>query len=675
MPTDFGIAGSRNYKADLASIDESKARSLLLAVKTQITGTNGTKSGVLKLVNLRGGGNITLERKGVMTRMFQRDGSDMRTTAETLKDLFAKADFSPEIRQELSDYLDRRANRAGTRTISALIDKGFTAIGAASGANAREALQKLGVELPGADPGPAMAGGRGKVLNATRLADARLYKINNKPIPLMLDGVNARGEPRLDRRKAAGSAYLENRVPGIVRPTIYVVAEMRDDGTPTYHAVAGDKNFRSWAANRLASNPASALLLTGTIMSRAKGVEMMNFNDKSKAPVVATVSPEALAGAAVDGLVTLKKMSAGGFVHGDLKSPNIFIDTGTRTLQFIDVDEISKMRKGQNGVRPPGFTSAYSHPNVMRGPVGFEQDLMGLGMSILHTALTNRGHTSEAGTLQKGLVEYNKAFKELVKAGNADASDPGFMKLRTLIESTVPADASPVEILALNWINAALDRAAPFCDRYGTERAEPHLLDRLDPKLNPEIARRIDRRTGAIAAQRVRGRQQPQAAPAKADPRQRQAPAAPQAPAVRTVQAVPPVWGGGLGAAVEGALDALSLAMDDALPSAAFMVVYPAVEAWTKTIEGMAMLAEAAAEARDPDALAARIREILTERINLEHLRFVMSTDENLKAIPADVRTALEGQINRRVSYEPPVLMNSERLATRLAQLRSQLNV
>lgn len=63
MPTDFGIAGSRNHMVDLRAIDADTARSLLLSVKAQVTGSSGTKSGVLKLVHLNGGGNITMARK------------------------------------------------------------------------------------------------------------------------------------------------------------------------------------------------------------------------------------------------------------------------------------------------------------------------------------------------------------------------------------------------------------------------------------------------------------------------------------------------------------------------------------------------------------------------------------------------------------------------------------
>jgi len=666
MPTDFGIAGSRNYQADLAAIDESKARSLLLEVKAQITGTHGTKRGVLKLVNLRGEGNITLERKGLLTRMFQRDGRDMRTTANTLKDLFAKAGFSDKVQQDLSNYLDQRTNRAGTRTISSLIKEGFTGIGAASGANLHEALHKLGVDLPGDGSEPEMKGGRGKVVQANHIAERRLFKANNQPIALKLDGVNTRGEPRLERGRGAGSAYLERRVPGIVRPEIYTLVETHADNTTTHHAVAGDKHFKRWAAQHLASNPGSTLAVTGTVMSRARGVEMMNINNKP--PIVATVQPEVLRQAALNGLETLKNMSEGGFVHGDLKSPNMFIDTETQTLQFIDVDEISKMRKGDAGIRPPGVTSAFSHPNAMsaRGEVGFEQDLMGLGVSILHTALVNRGDGTAARRLQRGIKDYNQAFNKSARSGNANAIDPGFMKLRAIIEGAVQANASPAEILAVNWINAALDHSVPVAGRYGTQGDAEHLLDRVDPRRNPAVGERIDRRTGAVAAP-----QRPVPQPARAaqanppqPPRQMQA-------AIKPVAARPDP-AKGLAATVERELDALSVAMDQTVPSRTSMSIYIKVDAWTKALEGRALAATAASEASGPDDLTARIRVMLTDRFNLEHLRLTIQNDAILSALPEENKRVLEEQINRRATFEESSLMNPEQLAARIERIRER---
>lgn len=678
MPTDFGIAGSRNYKTDLAAIDESKARSLLLEIKAQVTGTRGTKRGVLKLVNLQGQGNITLERKGLLTRMFQRDGRDMRTTAVTLEHLFDKAGFSAEVKEQLSNYLARRTNRAGTKTISKLITEGFTRIGAASGADVHEALHKLGVDLPDNGSEPKMKGTRGKVVQANHIAERRLFKANNQPIALKLHDGNERNEPRLHRSGAAGSAYLENRVPGIVRPTIYTLLETRADNTTTHHAVSGDKHFKRWAAQYLASHPGSTLAVTGTVMSRARGVELMDIN-KGK-PIVAPVQPNVLHRAALDGLETLKKMSASGFVHGDLKSPNMFIDTDTQTLQFIDVDEISKMRKGQAGIRPSGVTSAFSHPNAMSatGKVGFEQDLMGLGISILHTALENRGDRTAAERLQLEVYYYNQ---ELKRAGssNANASDPGFMKLRALIEGTVPADASPVEILAVNWINAALDHSAPVSVRYGTQGDAEHLLDRVDPGRNPAVSERIDRRTGAVAApqqpaQQRRVPQAPVSQPAQAaQPKPPQQP--PQKPAAAQPSAARPDPAKALAETVERELDSLSVVMDKTLPPKTSTSIYLTVAAWTKGPEGQAMAEAAARDARGPDDLTASIRDMLIDRINLEHLRLTIQNDSTLSALPEENQRVLEQRINLRATFEKASLMSPEQLATRIERIRQQSKI
>lgn len=512
----------------------------------------------------------------------------------------------------------------------------------------------------------------------TILTRGGLFKANNQPIALKLDGVNTRGEPRLERGRGAGSAYLERRVPGIVRPEIYTLVETRADKTTTHHAVAGDKHFKRWAAQHLASNPGSTLAVTGTVMSRARGVEMININNKP--PIVATVQPEVLRQAALNGLETLKNMSAGGFVHGDLKSPNMFIDTETQTLQFIDVDEISKMRKGQAGIRPPGVTSAYSHPNAMsaRGEVGFEQDLMGLGVSILHTALVNRGDGTAARRLQSGikdyneaLKDYNQAFNKSARSGNANAIDPGFMKLRTIIEDAVQANASPAEILAVNWINAALDHSVPVADRYGTQGDAEHLLDQVDPSRNPAVGERIDRRTGPVAAPQgpVQQRPDPQlarAAQANSPQPPRQMPAA-----VKPVAARPDL-AKGLAATVERELDALSVDMDQTVPSGTSNSIYIKVVAWTKALEGRALAATAASEASGPDDLTARIRVMLTDRFNLEHLRLTIQNDVTLSALPEKNKRVLEEQINRRAIFDKPSLMNPEQLAARIERIRKR---
>lgn len=235
--------------------------------------------------------------------MFQRDAQAMQTTADTLKDLFEKAGFGPKVRQDLADYLERRDNRAGTRTVSRLISEGFADIKAASGADRHEALHKLGIDLPGNENSDAsLRGGRGVVVPASYVSQPRLFKVNNNPIPVTLDSVsNSRGEPRLNRQKAVASAYLEDRVPGIVRPEIYTVAEQRGDGTVEHHAVSGGKDFKRWALACFKERPESTLFFTGTVMSRAKGVELMRLHvPGARVDPVAAVKPRVLHQAALN---------------------------------------------------------------------------------------------------------------------------------------------------------------------------------------------------------------------------------------------------------------------------------------------------------------------------------------------------------------------------------------
>jgi hypothetical protein len=396
-----------------------------------------------------------------------------------------------------------------------------------------------------------------------------------------------------------------------------------------------------------------------------------------------------LAAAALDGLETLKKMSAKGLVHGDLKSPNMFIDTATGKLQFIDVDEILKMRTGQESIWVPARTGAYSHPNTMIERVGFEQDLMGLGISILHTSLTNRGAAAGANKLLNGVGDYNKAIAQAAKDKKPLPSDPGFMKLRAIIEGAVPADALPAEILAVNWINAALDQVGPMAVRYAPDGDGTHLLDRVDPKLNPAMRTSLVRRTSAVAAPlppppppaplpgmaaALLG-QEPQvpARPARQQRAAAQQPA-PQGPA-RPVAAPPPPASPNIAATVDKELDALYVTGDRNLTPKARNAVYPAVDAWIKGAEGMAAMAAVAAEGYAPERLVARISGILVDRFNLEHLRYAIRENPDLAALPAESRTILEQQLNRRATFEAPVMMNAEQLAAKIATIRARQNI
>jgi hypothetical protein len=392
MPTDFGIRGGNQQGLDAATrlktLGKAEARALLREIETQITGPSGTKSGVLKLVNLSNARhNVRLERKSLLQRMFVADRDSMKTTANTLKDLFEKAGFDKSVKDKLALYLENRANRAGTKTIASLIAAGLTTVGAESGASEQEALDKLGIRQ---DSSVKLGqGGFGQVVQAERAGSAqtRVYKQvkpDHNESALKLGAPKEDGKPRLERRGPASSAYLGKNITGVVRPEVYLIKETPPgNAPPVFHAVEGDKNFKTWAARHLQSNPETKLALAGVLMQAARGVVGMDGESH-----IAPIEPAALHSAALDGLKTLKQLSAKGFVHGDIKPLNMFFDEAAGKVQLIDTDSMKKMRKGQQGCSIMS-TKAYSHPNA-RKKTGFEQDLFGLGLSVLEMSTQNR---------------------------------------------------------------------------------------------------------------------------------------------------------------------------------------------------------------------------------------------------------------------------------------------
>jgi serine/threonine protein kinase len=528
-----------------------------------------------------------------------------------------------------------------------------------------------------------MAGGRGKVNTINRLAETRLYKTLNNPIELKLDGIKPNGEPKLRRGNGVGSAYLENKVPGIVRPEIYVIKEIRSDGSDAFHAVTGDKNYKNWAANFLSKNPNSKLFLGAIVMPRASGHELMTIRP-DKTIYVAPVDPKILFGAARNGLGTLKDMSSGGFVHGDLKGPNIFIDENTKTLQFIDVDEITKMRKNQNTGCTVSKTPAYSHPNTMIGKIGFEQDLMGLGVTTLYTAFNSRGEASgavpadklRANELLSVIKNYNTEFKELENniPNSAKNSDPDFLNLRSKIEALLPPHPSPVEIMALNWIQAALDQKTPLTTRYGSDGSVQHLLDRMDPEINPDIARRLDLRTNAGAQPQPQRQAQPDQQPRQPAAAIRGGAAA----AVDNKADVKQLNPNALRNGIQDGLNDIYGIMDDMfkkeeLPRKLGDKVYGLVDDWANSKQGRDTIELAVKDqmAESVEKGNIRIKDLLIDRFNLEHFRMTLNEDATLKDLSAENRTKLENKvINSKATYEKTEIYTLDMLANRIQRQR-----
>ena len=520
MATDFRVRGGTVEGATaqqrLQNIDQAEARVLLRQIESQITSPKGVKSGVLKLVNLNDATkNVTLERKSLIQRMFSKDGKDMRTTADTLKLLFEKAGVAQDVRADLDRYLSMKDNRAGTVTMAKLIDAGLKTVGAVSGDSRAAVLTALGIKIAPRPDGEAVAKGNfGEAHLATRANDPaeRIYKDieldQAKPLELS-PAVSKSGAPQLVRSGAAGSSYIGKQIPGIVRPEVYVVTETAPDGRQKFHGVEGDKNLKKWAAQYLKDHPGTQLHVTGVLMAKAQGVSMETFGAPTEA------EQAALHSAALDGLKTLKQMSQRGFIHADIKPGNLYLDPQAGTMQFIDTDAMLKMRSGQQSgeVVRDLASFAFAHPGGFRAgeanKVGFEHDLFALGVSVLVSSFPNDEHgIARRNNLLNAVGGFNTAAhydregmpmpRNLVPFWQHD--DQNFDKLRSNLRTALNAEPAVSlnknQIMALNWMDAALDCQQPVTQRYGAAAAgarTEHLLDRVDPSKHPRVSSQLSR--------------------------------------------------------------------------------------------------------------------------------------------------------------------------------------
>lgn len=128
----------------------------------------------------------------------------------------------------------------------------------------------------------------------------------------------------------------------------------------------------------------------------------------------------------------------------------------------------------------------------------------------------------------------------------------------------------------------------------------------------------------------------------------------------------------GVRATVETVFDQLAMAMEEVVPREIFRSVYQAVDAWTQGVEGMASMAVAASDARGLEDRAARIRVILIDRFNLEHLRATMEKDDVLKVLPSENRAKLLEEINQRLSFDEPSLASPDLLQERIQKIRDR---
>jgi serine/threonine protein kinase len=177
-------------------------------------------------------------------------------------------------------------------------------------------------------------------------------------------------------------------------------------------------------------------------------------------------------------------MAGHGFVHGDIKPANIITDEGGQ-ISMIDTGSMAKISKRtatkpdalrldsdyfDKGTRPT--TPGYTHPGYSASPnrVGLEQDLFGMGVTLLQTKLTgiaadlvSQGRADDAVDF---LDTANTILDEIKEADDANDLKAEIQSRLRDLERMYPGTLADRE---LNWatmcIGKALDQTKPAIDR------------------------------------------------------------------------------------------------------------------------------------------------------------------------------------------------------------------
>ena len=248
------------------------------------------------------------------------------------------------------------------------------------------------------------------------LGSAYRTTLNGEPaVVKFLDNLNPR-RLELDRNNLALKpgripeytvAYMKDDVHGVVRPTHFLVRETGANGVSRDLIVKGGPDFKGWVRDQLTQvdeetgsrsvrqNPPQ-LVIVGMIMPEAVGKTLSSLYDNG-----GTLAPGMFSNLASSGFAVLSDMASHGFVHGDIKPANIISDDNGQ-VSMIDTGSMAKISKKtaekspllrndsdyfDKGTRPT--TPGYTHPGYTASPnrVGMEQDLFGMGVTLLETKL------------------------------------------------------------------------------------------------------------------------------------------------------------------------------------------------------------------------------------------------------------------------------------------------
>lgn len=363
----------------LDSLSSQDSETLLKDLRTNLRGSDGKpKHGVLKLRNSsKEGSQMEFARMRGMDRWFSKK-SAFKNTEKALVKLMVQSGFKKETAETLLERYRAKDGSIKCKDAIQLIDIVLPQE-AKKGDTLQEALKAAGIEahqdalvekikLPSKNNTQAEnSGAYGTVFKAKDHSTPCMIKKFKEPIVIekYKNGTLARGKGMDARYLAAG------KVPGVIAANRYIISKTDTEGKETFHIVnAVGRQFKEFCKK----NATAELKVVGLLMDQAKGTRMLE----------ATSTPSQKKQIAKDFAAVLMNASSRGFVLGDIKGENAFVDKGKLTL--IDTDGALKYSSDEKKKQSkPNLTVTFRHP-IDASVVSQQQDLWCTGFTLLEHA-------------------------------------------------------------------------------------------------------------------------------------------------------------------------------------------------------------------------------------------------------------------------------------------------
>lgn len=445
----------------LKDLDATQSQEVLKGLRTNLLGADGTpKHGVLKLRNSSSTDKeMEFARMRGMDRWFSKRGT-FANTGKALQILMERTGMKPETAEALIKQYSANDGSIKYKDAVTLINRVLPET--SSGTTVEEALKQAKITgIPEKGMANEIAetefddhttsGAQGVVYEGRDHGTPCMLKRNKEPLKIELTeaGGLVRG------KKMDGNHLAAGKLPGVIAPNRYLLSKTDANGDKTYHVVTAGGPFKEFCKKE--GTKGATLMMEGLIMDKAKGTRMLETRSSASNQKEIAKGFTAI----------LMNASSRGFVLGDIKGLNAFVDGGKVTL--IDTDGAFKQSKvEQKTQKDPILTGTYIHPTASSGQ---QQDLYSLGITLLVHSYRSQG---PAG---------NDKVDDLLNAGKESPGDKFKYDDDTLLanrlESIRTVVGSPskgsVEDFALECIETALKEGNKYETRFTGQ--VPHLLD------------------------------------------------------------------------------------------------------------------------------------------------------------------------------------------------------